>query len=138
MKTVSIEIAALLTTANIFVQSENYWVYRGRDDEERPVWEQFTGKEVTEDFVDFVRHNAPNADELAEVIPNGVFDKGKYLHIYYLKDMYSTPRRMTWRAYLAPINELKHMSCFYQEADTLSDAMAKMLIYIKQNNFETT
>lgn len=132
MKTVSLELAQLLTTAGIEVPSESYWVYRGKDDENRDVWEQWTGKEVSEEGVDFPRHNAPNADELAEVIPNGVVQAGKYTHIYYLKDMYSTPQRTTWRAYLSPINELHHMRCFYQEADSLSDAMAKMLIYLKR------
>lgn len=136
MKTVSLELAQLLTTAGIEVPSESYWVYRGKDDENRDVWEQWTGKEVSEEGVDFPRHNAPNADELAEVIPNGVVQAGKYLHIYYLKDMYSTPQRTTWRAYLSPINELHHMRCFYQEADSFSDAMAKMLIYLKREGIK--
>jgi len=138
MKTVSLEIAQLLTTANIYVPCESHWVYRGKDDENRDVWEQTDGKEVTENYIDFPRHPAPNADELSEVIPNGVVEYGKYLHIYYLKDMYSSPQRTTWRAYLSPINELHHMRCFYQEADTLSDAMAKMLIYLKRNLLSDT
>jgi hypothetical protein len=138
MITVNEELAVLLVTAGIEVPSESHWVYRGRDDEERPVWEQFTGKEVTEDFIDFVRYPAPNADELARVLPSGVIDKGEYLHLYYLQDNYSSPRRTAWRAYLAPINKLRHMESFYQEADTLSDAMAKMLIYLKRNHLSDT
>lgn len=136
MKTVSLELAQLLTTAGIHVPSESYWVFRGKDEENRDVWEQWTGKEVSEEGVYFPRHNAPNADELAEVIPNGVLQASKYLQIYYLKGMYSTPQRTTWRAYLSPINGLHHMRCFYQEADSLSDAMAKMLIYLRREGLK--
>lgn len=136
MKTVSLEVATLLTTANIFIPSESYWVYRGRDDEERPVWEQMDSKEKYEECTDFPCHSAPNADELAEVLPEGVFEgkdrDRKYLHIYYIKDSYSEPRRIAWRAYLAPINELHHMHSYHIEAETLADVMAKMLIYIKR------
>lgn len=136
MKTVSLELAQLLTTAGIEVPSESYWVYRGKDDENRDVWEQWTGKEVSEEGVDFPRHNAPNADELAEIMPTGVVQDGEYLHTYFLKDMYSTPQRTAWRAYLAPINGLHHLRCFYQEADSLSDAMAKMIIYLKREGLK--
>ena len=66
---VNLELSKQLYKAGINVQSEFYWVFRGMDDENREVWELFSGKEVSADFVDFTRYPAPLSSELGELLP---------------------------------------------------------------------